>query len=121
MPLAKASPVVEKRRTAVQRGMGGARKVQADRMAAMRHFTIPGTVKVEIDTGGKASSIEGRTHITTTVPLDASEMETVAACIEAQEYEEAAATFNAALIDAWMGGTSPVNMKILHWTPVEPE
>lgn len=130
MPLAKASPVVEKRRTAVQRGMGGARKVQADRMAAMRHFTIPGTVKVEIDTGGKAaqlrragkaSSIEDRTHITTTVPLDASEMETVAACIEAQEYEEAAATFNAALIDAWMGGTSPVNMKILHWTPVEPE
>jgi len=121
MPLAKASPVVEKRRTAVQRGMGGARKVQADRMAAMRHFTIPGTVKVEIDTGGKASSIEDRTHITTTVPLDASEMETVAACIEAQEYEEAAATFNAALIDAWMGGTRPVNMKILHWTPVEPE
>ena len=55
MPLAKASPVVEKRRTAVQRGMGGARKVQADRMAAMRHFTIPGTVKVEIDTGGKAA------------------------------------------------------------------
>ena len=48
-------------------------------------------------------------------------METVAACIEAQEYEEAAATFNAALIDAWMGGTSPVNMKILHWTSVEPE
>ena len=75
----------------------------------------------ELGRAGKASSIEDRTHITTTVPLDASEMETVAACIEAQEYEEAAATFNAALIDAWMGGTSPVNMKILHWTPVEPE
>lgn len=89
-------------------------------MAAMRHFTIPGTVKVAIDTGG-ASSFEDRTNITTTVPLDPQAMETVAAHIDAQEYDEAVDVFNAALIDAWMGGTSPVNMKILHWTPVEPE